>query len=290
MTKSMTGFGKAETETTAKRISVEIRALNSKQLDLSLKIPVAMRPIEYKLRQLLAAKIFRGKAEATISMEDLSHVGEQQIDLSMAAQYLDQLKTLSESLKLPLPDDVISIIMRMPEVTKSTENKLDEEMNQLIFETLNKAITAFDEYRKVEGEALQQDIKQRITLILSLIKDVELHEHDRLQKVKERMRKGLEDLDQNGRLDANRYEQELIYYIERLDITEEKVRLAQHCTFFNETLSDLHNGRKLSFISQEIGREINTIGAKANDAHIQRIVVRMKDELEKVKEQLYNVL
>ncbi len=286
----MTGFGKAETERNAKRISVEIRALNSKQLDLNLKIPAVMRPIEYRLRQVLGARIFRGKAEATLSLEDQSRMAEQQIDLTMASAYLNQLKSLSDSLKLPLPDDVISIIMRLPEVTKSTEAMLDEQAIDLIFETVNQALDAFDDYRKMEGNALYEDIKKRIDIIVSLIDEIELHENDRLQKVKDRMNKGLEELDQNGRVDANRFEQELIYYIERLDITEEKVRLVQHCSYFIETLTDTHNGRKLSFISQEMGREINTIGSKANDANIQRIVIKMKDELEKVKEQLYNVL
>jgi uncharacterized protein (TIGR00255 family) len=290
MIRSMTGYGKAEQLLNGRKIIIEIKSLNSKQLDLSLKIPAELRALEYNLRQTLTNKILRGKAEAYISIERATVDSNQLIDPEVASLYLHHLTELSKQLNIPLPEDIFSLLLKLPGIMTSTEAELKPDDTEKVIKTLHKAIEAFDAFRLQEGKALMLDIENRINTISELLVLIEPHEKIRLDTVRQRMLKSLQELSQYENLDSNRFEQELIYYLERLDITEEKVRLAQHCHYFLETIKEDQPGRKLAFITQEIGREINTIGSKANDANIQRLVVMMKDELEKVKEQLFNII
>jgi uncharacterized protein (TIGR00255 family) len=290
MIRSMTGYGKAEQLLNGRKVIIEIKSLNSKQLDLSLRIPAELRALEHSLRQTISNKIIRGKAEVYISIEKASVDSNQLIDPDIAKLHLKHLTELSQQLNTPLPEDVFSLLLKIPGIMTSYEAELMPGDTEVVIKTLHTAIEAFDAFRLQEGKALMHDIENRIRSISQLLEKIEPFEKDRLNTVRQRITKSLQELTQYENIDANRFEQELIYYLERLDITEEKVRLAQHCHYFSETLSDDQPGRKLSFITQEIGREINTIGSKANDASIQRLVVMMKDELEKIKEQLFNII
>jgi uncharacterized protein (TIGR00255 family) len=290
MIRSMTGYGKAEAELPSRRIIVEIRTVNSKQLDLNLKLPAVFRDKEMDLRLLLSGRLERGKVDVTISVENVSGHTSFVLDKELAANYYKELKALSVELGVPEPD-YLSILTRLPEVLKSGQEAPDEEEWKTVLHATEQAMKALDAFRMHEGSVIEKDFSERIALIQSKLKAIEPFENQRIISLKERIRKNLREFSEKENYDENRLEQELFYYIEKLDITEEKLRLLKHCDFFQHALSDKeNNGKKLNFISQEIGREINTLGAKANDADIQKLIVEMKDELEKIKEQLLNIL
>ncbi|MCL2683019.1 MAG: YicC family protein [Bacteroidales bacterium] len=288
MIKSMTGFGKHTEEFPNQKISFEIKSLNSKQLDLTLKIPALFREKELELRAVLSPLLQRGKVEGILTFEADAKIASSTINKVIVEQYLSELKNISEGQNLQ--SDLLRIAMKMPDVLNCETPGVDEKIWTSAVNVVMKAIAKFDEFRLHEGQILEDDFKNRIATIQALLKKVETFEKPRISTIKERMKTNLEKWVDSSTVDANRFEQELFYYLEKLDITEEKLRLEKHCTYFLDTLSEESAGKKLGFVTQEIGREINTIGSKANDVDIQKIVVEMKDELEKIKEQLGNVL
>jgi uncharacterized protein (TIGR00255 family) len=290
MIKSMTGFGKATGEWKNKKISIEIRSLNSKQMDLNIKMPSLYRAKELDTRSYITKQTERGRMDVSIFVENNTEEAVSIINKSLVELYIKQLKEIAEKTDSDT-EDFLSIAMRMPDVFKQEREELDEEEWKYVMQKIDEAIVAFNQFRADEGMVLMKDFMERINSILSLLKEVEVLEKPRIQQIRDRIKKNVNELIPIESIDKNRLEQELIYYIEKLDITEEKVRLRSHCDYFLEALKSPNaEGRKLGFISQEIGREINTIGSKANDAGIQKMVVQMKDELEKIKEQSLNVL
>lgn len=291
MIKSMTGYGKAECEFQSKKITIEIKSLNSKQLDLNLKIPSIYKEKEVDIRNEISRELVRGKIELSISLDCNSEEATASINTTLLKSYHKQISDISKELNLPVPDDIISTLLRLPDVLKSEKQEVSEEEWTNLLSTVSNAIKAINQFRQQEGKALEKDIAGRISLITDLLTGLEVFEKQRIEKVKQKIRQSLLELVTPDKVDENRFEQELIYYIEKLDITEEKVRLVNHCSYFLETSKEEEpSGKKLGFIIQEIGREINTIGSKANDADMQKIVVKMKDELEKIKEQINNIL
>lgn len=290
MIKSMTGFGKATGEWKNKKITIEIRSLNSKQMDLNIKMPSLYRSKELELRSYITKQTERGKIDVTIYVENGIDENLTIINKTLVETYIHQLKEIAEKTNSKT-EDFLSIAMRMPDVFKQEREELDEEEWKYVMQKTGEAIATLNQFREDEGKVLLKDFTERIGIILTLLKEIELLEQLRIQQIREKIKKNISELIPIENIDKNRFEQELIYYIEKLDITEEKVRLRSHCNYFLEALKSPNaEGRKLGFISQEIGREINTIGSKANDARIQKIVVQMKDELEKIKEQSLNVL
>jgi len=291
MIKSMTGFGKSEFEINCKKITIEIKSLNSKQSDISTRIPQTYREKELDIRRELNDMLIRGKIDCSIFVESLGEKGNTSVNGPVVKNYFNDLSRISAELGLPVTERTLEIIMRFPDAVKVNYETLDEEEWELIHRNFLAAIVQLDRFRIQEGLAMETDLVENIGNIMKLLKEIEPHEQKRIDNIKSRMNVNLESLYLNGNVDINRFEQELIFYLERLDFNEEKVRLSNHCTYFLDTLNEPEsNGRKLSFIAQEIGREINTIGSKANDSNIQRIVVQMKDALERVKEQVLNVL
>jgi uncharacterized protein (TIGR00255 family) len=286
----MTGYGKTEVLCGEKKFTIEIRSLNSKQLDLSLRLPNELKPIEFEIRTLISQTILRGKADLFVSSETIQNKSVMQMDLEVIKAYQKQLENLSDMTSIRLPENMLGLITKFPGVFTNMEETLPEDNIKLLMKSIQEVLKQFDEFRMQEGQVLKTEILNRIAIILNLLEQVEPYEVQRLDTVKNRLIKNFSELNELGKFDENRFEQELIYYIEKLDITEEKVRLKQHCNYFSETIDEENSGKKLGFITQEIGREINTLGSKANDAYIQRLVVQMKDELEKVKEQLFNIL
>ena len=290
MTYSMTGYGKSSREIQHKKITVEIRTLNSKNFDLSLKFPSHYREKEAEIRNLIQQKLDRGKIDCWIFQEDINTNTTQQINEPLVASYLQQLRNLEVKYNVQTTE-YLPIIFRLPEVIKNVEESMSEEFWKELMLMLNEALMRCMEFRKSEGMSLQQALQQHVKSILLLMSEVEPHEKQRTDKLRDKLRKSMLDTVPESEIDRNRFEQEIVYYLEKLDISEEKIRLKNHCDYFIETMNaDGFNGRKLNFISQEMGREINTMGSKAADAEIQRIVVNMKDELEKIKEQVLNVL
>ncbi|POY35605.1 YicC family protein [Solitalea longa] len=288
----MTGFGIASTETDKAKITVEIKSLNSKFLELTLKLPKAYSDKELLIRNDCNRLIERGKVNLIISIE--YNAGAERKPVSINQQllkaYYEQLELGAKALNAKT-DDLFTLALQMPEVIKPDEQAVDEDEWKAVYSTFETSISAFNNFRSTEGAELEKDLIQRIKNILQLLTKVEIAEPNRMPIVRDRINKYLEDAVGIENMDQNRLEQELVYYIEKFDITEEKVRLKSHCDYFIATLSEKDaGGKKLGFISQEIGREINTMGSKANDANIQKLVVEMKDELEKIKEQLLNVL
>lgn len=285
----MTGFGKAVCELAAKKITVEIRSLNSRQFDLNLRIPSLFRDKESELRSLLAKQLDRGKIDFSVFSEFTGETGTLSINRTLARGYYLELKTLAAELN-EQQSDLLSLTMKMPEVMRAERQELDEKEWEQVKVTIDTALTEFNRFRRDEGKSIENDFVKGISLIVTLLGEVEKQDSHRVQHVRERIRKNIAEFVDKEKIDQNRFEQELIYYIEKIDINEEKVRLKTHCDYFLKTMEEENCGRKLGFISQEIGREINTIGSKANDALIQKMVVQMKDELEKIKEQVNNVL
>ena len=286
----MTGYGKAEQIYLTKRIVVEVKTLNSKQLDLSIKMPQELRPQELDYRNEIANILQRGKIDVSISVTDTNVEQNTHIEKEVIASYLKQIKEISEEYNIPASADLAMLLFKMPGIFVTPEQEYDETFIEKVKETLLEALRITDDFRRQEGEILKIDLLKRKNLILEYLGEVVPFENNRHENIKNKLIKNLTELTQSGKYDENRFEQELIFYLEKLDITEEKVRLEKHCSYFDETIDEEGAGKKLGFISQEMGREINTLGSKANDADIQRLVVKMKDELEKIKEQLFNIL
>jgi uncharacterized protein (TIGR00255 family) len=291
MIKSMTGYGKAVTEWGSKKISIEIKSLNSKQFDLNLRLPGVYKEKELGLRTYLLKETERGRIDVSIYIESGAEEKNVKINQELAKNYFEDLSKLSNTLGITGEIDYLSLILKMPDILKNERPELDESEWEVLENGLNQALLDFNKFRLDEGLALSNELRERLHSLQHLLEKVEQNDPARISNIKDRIRKNLEEVTEKAKIDMNRFEQELIYYIEKLDITEEKVRLKTHCNYFLETMhSSAAEGRKLGFIAQEIGREINTIGSKANDAEIQKFVVQMKDELEKIKEQLLNVL
>ena len=286
----MTGFGKATGSFSNKNITIEIKSLNSKQFDLSVKIPSVYREKELDLRGLLSEKLGRGKVDLSIYVEDTDGQKRVSINQTLALAYLTEINHLTEITGLQSNENILSTLLAMPDVLQSEKNELDENEWKAVLEVIDEATDSLMKFRQNEGARLADDIADRVRTIEKLRLDVEKHLPERLASVRERIEKNLADLVDQDQTDKNRLEQEIIYYLEKLDITEEHTRLKGHCTYFLETMKVPGMvGKKLAFISQEMGREINTMGAKANHVSIQKLVVEMKDELEKIKEQLLNI-
>ncbi len=291
MIKSMTGYGKAEKVLPNKKLYIEIRTLNSKQIDINAKIPSIYKEVEMKIRNLLAAAFERGKIDIILYYELNENVNHTKINDNIVADYYQQLNSIALNLNIKLSDNVVETLLKMPDVLKTEKDEIDEKEKNLLFEALEEATEKVNEFRKQEGKYIINDVSERISNILQLLDTIPNFEEARIQTIKERIQSNITDFMSNDNMDKNRLEQEVIYYIEKMDITEEKVRLKNHCNYFDETIQKGGSlGKKLGFISQEIGREINTIGSKANNTDIQKLVIQMKDELEKIKEQLMNVL
>jgi uncharacterized protein (TIGR00255 family) len=287
----MTGFGKTEFEVGNKKITLEIKSLNSKQLDISTRIPAVYREKDIEIRRLISEMLTRGKVDFALYLDNLGTESTSRINTAIVKDYFSQLKTVHEELGLEVNGSIMESIMRLPETVKMVYDELDESEWLVVRENLVKSLEELNRFRDQEGLALKADIEANIANILELLRQVEPFEGQRMENVKAKLLESLEALQLNGSVDKNRFEQELIYYLEKLDINEEKVRLTNHCSYFTETMNEAEpSGRKLGFIAQEIGREINTIGSKANESSLQRIVVQMKDNLEKIKEQVLNVL
>ena len=291
MIKSMTGFGKSSIELAGNKITIEIKSLNCKQTELNLRISGKYKAKEAEIRSELAKMLERGKIDFFLTVENTNGTNNNSVNKVLVHKYFEDIELLAKELNQPVPSDIISLILRMPDVF-STENKdVEEDEWNFVLAAIKETIEKLNIFRIQEGEILEKDINNRIYLISKLLTSIDKYEIERINTIKTRINKNLSDLFSKETIDRNRFEQELIYYLEKIDITEEKVRLKKHCEYFAETISDKDsNGKKLGFITQEIGREINTIGSKANDVSIQKIVVQMKDELEKVKEQLLNIL
>ena len=291
MIKSMTGYGKAEGEYQSKKISLEIKSLNSKQLDLSLRLPSKYKEKELELRNEISKELVRGKVDLFVSLDTISEEMSTNINSTVINAYFQQISNISKDLNIPLPSDILSTILRLPDTFKAERQELTDDEWIVLQGCLSRAIKSLNEFRDQEGKALAKDIIDRVQLIDRQAIALEPFEVQRIEKLKLRIKQNLAEIVGSEKIDENRFEQELIYYIEKLDITEEKVRLSNHCSYFIDTMNEPEsNGKKLGFIVQEIGREINTIGSKANDAEMQKIVIGMKDELEKIKEQINNIL
>ena len=285
MIMSMTGYGKKETQFEDKRISIEIRALNSKSADINLRTPSYIRELDTKIRKRLSIEMNRGKIDLNIHIEFSGQNVPNKINTSVINSYVDQLGSIGDS----TISERLAIAMRLPDTLKSDREILSEKEKNLIFKLLDSVIEDIKSYRLDEGTELEKDMLLRIDLIENHLEAIKKIDPDRNDKIEMKLRDSLENL--KIEVDANRFEQELIFYLEKFDITEEKVRLKNHLDYYRKIMkSDVPIGKKLGFISQEIGREINTIGSKANHAELQKIVVQMKDELEKIKEQLLNIL
>ena len=285
MIKSMTGYGKSVIQLPTKKITVELKSLNSKNLDLNTRVPSSYREKELEIRKLISKSLVRGKVDFNLYIEITGEKTTAKVNEGVVKQYMNQLKNISSVAEVEL----LKMAVKMPDSMKTEREEIDAGEFKNILEAVNEALTALDKYRSDEGTVLGNDFKIRIKNISELLIKILAVDSERMAIVKNRLRKAVEDLKEA--VDENRFEQELIYYLEKYDITEEKVRLKNHLNYFNEALaSSDSNGKKIGFICQEIGREINTIGSKSNHAPMQQLVVQMKDELEKIKEQSLNVL
>lgn len=293
MTKSMTGFGKSECELADRKFTVEIRSLNSRQLDITIKLPGIYRDRETILRNDISARLCRGKIDVTVYID---HTGIEHIpiiNIGAVKHYVEQLSNTGKEIGIGTVDklEMMKMAMRMPETLTNNRLQPDEKEWGSVYQSFLSALEQVDRFRTQEGMAIHKDIMNRIDRIEELLGEIARFEEDRISVIRRRIQQNLSEFIGNSNVDRNRFEQEVIYYIEKLDISEEKVRLRNHVEYFRETMStEEQSGRKLAFISQEIGREINTLGSKANDHNIQKLVIQMKDELEKIKEQTLNIL
>ena len=291
MIKSMTGYGKAIAETPQKKITIEIKSLNSKQLDLNTKLPWLYKEKEPEIRNLISQRLDRGKIDFSIYCDLLDDEVVTVINKSAVRNYYNQFKDIAAELKINLDDQIFTAIMKLPDTLKTEKPEMSEEEWSIVKNQIIESITMLDLYRIEEGHSIITDLNKCIGKILTFLETIGTYEEGRITKVREKLAALLEENLGTEKVDKNRFEQEIIFYLEKYDINEEKVRLKTHCDYFTETLNTpAPNGKILNFIAQEIGREINTIGSKANDASIQKLVVMMKDELEKIKEQTLNVL
>jgi len=287
----MTGFGKAAAELATRKITIEIKSLNSKQLDLSVRLPSLYKEKEMYVRNLLARRLERGKIDFAIYVENLGKETSTQINQNIVEAYYHQITESAQKIGISVPQDWFQVLLKLPDALKYEAQELDEEEWAVVEKTIDAAIQQIISFRKQEGQMLSDLFEQKITNISNLLQEVEPYETERIDKVRQRINEALLKIE-NFDYDQNRFEQEMIYYIEKLDINEEKARLKNHLKYFIETIKENTSGqgKKLGFIAQEIGREVNTMGSKSNHAEMQRIVVQMKDELEQIKEQVLNVL
>ena len=290
MIQSMTGYGKAEGVIANRKYSVEIRSLNSKQFDLNARIPAIFRDKEMQLRKLLRSRVVRGKCDFFLSYETDASESKHEINADLVKSYISQLENIADESNLK-PNDLLAIAIKMPEALHHSREELDEDVWSKVEEIVGEALDAFDNFREVEGASIEKDFKAGISMISEVSNNLDPLLESRLKRIRTRIKTNLEEMIDGSKIDENRFEQEVLFYIEKTDVAEERSRLSAHCEHFEVVLKNgVGQGKKLGFIAQEIGREINTLGSKANDADIQRLVVRMKDELEKIKEQVLNVL
>ncbi len=288
---SMTGFGKAEANFENKNIAIEIRSLNSKQLDVYTRIPSEYKDKNLEIRNFLKEELQRGKVDFSISVNTVGEEGTKELNQELAKKYYEQLAAFSAKIGVDIAtENILDTLVRMPDVMAVKEDVIDEAQWNELWQVIGEAVRKLNEFREQEGQSLQQDLLANVTTIESLLEEVLVYETERIETVKQRLQEQLEKL--KVEIDKERFEQELIYYLEKLDINEEKVRLRNHCQYFRETVTSKEKsvGKKLGFIGQEMGREINTLGSKANHTMIQQLVVQMKEALEKIKEQVLNVL
>ena len=290
MIQSMTGFGKSEVTIDELQINVEVKSLNSKFLDLSLKIPSALKNLDLSIRSFVKEYLKRGKIEVMIHYEKKEASKKIIINKDQLINYYNQLSEVSNELKLKIDSDLIGYALKLPEVIQHKKDTVEEDSNGEILNAVKEACKDLNSFRKKEGNALNKELVKYVNSILESLKEINQYEKERLPKVRDKLKKAIDELNLKSQVDEKRLEQELIFYSEKLDLTEEKVRLKEHCNHFIDSTKELNSGKKLGFISQEMGREINTLGSKANNISIQKIVVGMKDELEKIKEQVLNVL
>ncbi|MEZ4943733.1 MAG: YicC/YloC family endoribonuclease [Saprospiraceae bacterium] len=288
---SMTGYGRASGHFNGKTISVEIRTLNSRLTDLKMRLPGDYKEKEIEVRKLVTQHAERGKIDLLMDVQSDDGGALVTLNKGLFRGYHRELTRLAKELDIP-QHDILQTIMRIPNVASTPSGEVDEEEWAAVCRIITEALDQLRAFRDQEGDALEADLQLRVSNIMGLLQKVEPHEKERFTRMRERLNNNMEEVFGKEKLDSNRFEQEILYYLEKMDITEEKVRLEQHCKYFIEQVNnkEISGGRTLNFISQEMGREINTLGAKAYDANIQRLVVQMKDELEKIKEQLANVL
>ena len=287
----MTGYGKAECELPHKKVTVEIKSLNSKQLDVNTRISGIFREKDIEIRRTISDRLIRGKIDFILYVESLGDETNSNINSAVVKSYYSQLTVISNELGLPADERLLQVIMGLLDAVKTEREELEESEWEQITKTIEKAIAGLDKFRKQEGQILKTDIVQNIEQITQLLDQIEPFEKERVAKVKERIYEGLKELSSTEQVNENRLEQEMIFYLEKLDVNEEKVRLRNHCSYFLQTLElDEAVGKKLGFIAQEIGREVNTLGSKANHSEMQKLVILMKDALERIKEQSLNIL
>jgi uncharacterized protein (TIGR00255 family) len=290
MTHSMTGFGKSEVTIGHLHVNIEIRSLNSKFLDLTLKIPTVFKEIDSSLRSTIKNELQRGKIELAIHYEKINSNSKITINKEQLKNYYNQLKEISAELNNQNNEDFMGYALKLPEVIQHQKETVDKQSNEILINAVKQACKDLNSFREKEGESLQKELLNYVNSIQDNLAKINPFEKERLPKVKQKLLRSVEELNLKSQIDEKRLEQELIYYAEKLDLTEEKVRLKEHCIHFVETLKEINSGKKLGFITQEMGREINTLGSKAHHLSIQKIVVEMKDELEKIKEQVLNIL
>jgi uncharacterized protein (TIGR00255 family) len=291
MIKSMTGYGKSVCELRNKKIVIEIKSLNSKQLDINSRIANGLKEKEIEIRNLVSERLQRGKIDLFISVENEGESASYAINKELAKRFYRELLEITAGFDEKGSSDYLNVVMRMPDVLVPEKDEISVEEWDRMLLAIQDALNDVESFRLSEGGSIGKELLQRNTRITNLLSEITPFENQRLENLRLKISKDIHDIAKREDIDENRFEQELIYYLEKLDITEEKFRLAKHCEYFNETLAEPESqGKKLSFILQEMGREINTLGSKANDVSIQKIVVRMKDELEKIKEQLFNIL
>jgi uncharacterized protein (TIGR00255 family) len=286
----MTGYGKSEVTIGHLHVNIVIRSLNSKFLDLTLKIPTVFKEIDSSLRSLIKNELKRGKIELAINYEKINSNSKITINKEQLKNYYKQLKNISTELDNQNDEDFMGYALKLPDVIQHQKETVDKQSNEILINAVKEACDDLNSFRKNEGASLQNELLNYVNSILDNLTKIDPFEKERLPKVKEKLLRSIKKLNLKSEIDEKRLEQELIYYAEKLDLTEEKVRLKEHCSHFMETLREMNSGKKLGFITQEMGREINTLGSKANHLSIQKIVVEMKDELEKIKEQVLNIL
>ncbi len=287
---SMTGFGKAEVKLKQLYLNIEIRSLNSKFLDLNIKTPSIFKEMDLSIRSIIKDEVKRGKVELTLHYEKTSEQQNISFNKEQVLNYYNQIKTLKTELNDNIESDILAQVLKLPDIIQHYKEELKESDQKVILKGILEACEELNKFRYKEGESLGKIISNYVKNIQSQIKEIEKFEKERLPEIKTKLNKAIDELQLKDKIDNKRLEQEIIYYSEKIDITEEKVRLNEHCNYFLKTLNEQQGGKKLGFISQEMGREINTLGSKAHNLSIQKIVVNMKDELEKIKEQVLNIL
>ena len=287
---SMTGFGKAEVKLKQLYLNIEIRSLNSKFLDLNIKTPSIFKEMDLSIRSIIKDEVKRGKVELTLHYEKTSEEQNTSFNKEQVLNYYKQIKTLKTELNDNIESDILAQVLKLPDIIQHYKEELKESDQKIILKGILEACEELNKFRHKEGESLGKIISNYVKNIQSQIKEIEKFEKERLPEIKTKLNKAIDELQLKDKIDNKRLEQEIIYYSEKIDITEEKVRLNEHCNYFLKTLNEQQSGKKLGFICQEMGREINTLGSKAHNLSIQKIVVNMKDELEKIKEQVLNIL